>query len=165
MHFEGSGDPVAIARAYKRALDATGTPPPAPSPPGTVDLDTAGIDAAIGAKGSINGGVYTFSLPVGEPVCVDRHVIPPGLGVSTALKFQPLSGGRAAINGDFAVTAGEVQHVIAALRSGGIAVVSLHNHALNDQPRLFYIHFWATGDGVALAKALRAALNQTTITR
>jgi len=57
------------------------------------------------------------------------------------------------------VTADEVQHVVAALRSGGITVVSLHHHALNDQPRLFYIHFWATGDGVALAKALRAALN------
>jgi len=57
------------------------------------------------------------------------------------------------------VTADEVQHVVAALRSGGITVVSLHHHALNDQPRLFYIHFWATGDGVALAKALCAALN------
>ena len=54
------------------------------------------------------------------------------------------------------MTAGEVQHVLAALRRGGIAVVSLHNHALDDKPRLFYTHFWATGDGVTLAEALRA---------
>ena len=63
------------------------------------------------------------------------------------------------------LAAGEVQHVVAALRRGGITVVSLHNHALDDHPRLFYTHFWATGNGVTLAKALRVVLNQTNIAR
>jgi hypothetical protein len=166
MHIGGMGEPVALARAVKAAVDKTATPPPVPpGPPGTVDLDTAGIDAALGAKGSVDGGVYKFTVARRETITEDRHVIPPGFGVTTALNFQPLGGGAAAINGDFAMTAGEVQRVIAALRRGGIIVVSLHNHALDDSPRLFYSHFWATGDGVALAKALRAALDQTDITR
>ncbi len=166
MHIGGIGDPAALARAVKAAVDATATPPPVPpSPPGTVDLDTAGIDAALGGKGTVDGGVYKFTFARRETISEDRHVIPPGLGVTTALNFQPLGGGRAAINGDFAMTAGEVQHVITALRHGGITIVSLHNHALDDHPRLFYTHFWATGDGVTLARALRAALDQTATAR
>lgn len=165
MHIGGMGDPVALGRAVKAAIDKTATPPPVTAPPGTVDLDTAGIDAALGGKGTVDGGVYKFTFARRPTITEDRHVIPPGLGVTTALNFQPLGGGQAAINGDFAMTADEVQHVLAALRRGGITVVSLHNHALNDSPRLFYTHFWATGDGVALAKALRAALDQTDITR
>jgi len=166
MHIGGMGDPVVLARAVKAAVDTTATPPPAPpSPPGTVDLDTAGIDAALGGKGTIDGGVYKFTFARRETISEERHVVPPGLGVTTALNFQPLGGDRAAINGDFAMTAGEVQHVIAALRRGGITVVSLHNHALDDHPRLFYTHFWATGDGVTLARGLRAALDQTHIAR
>ncbi|MFF3512345.1 DUF1259 domain-containing protein [Streptomyces sp. NPDC002573] len=48
-------------------------------------------------------------------------------------------------------------------RAPGIDIVELHNHSLTDQPRLFYMHFWATGDGVTLAKALRPALNATAL--
>jgi hypothetical protein len=166
MHINGMGDPVALARAVKAALDKTATPPPAPSsPPGPVDLNTAAIDAALGGTGAIDGGVYKFTFTRRETISEDQYVIPAGLGVTTGLNFQPLGGGQAAINGDFAMASKEVQHVIAALRQGGITVVSLHNHGLDDQPHLFYLHFWATGDGVVLAKALRAALDQTNISR
>jgi hypothetical protein len=166
MHIAGMGDAVGLARAVKAAVDKTATPPPAPAgPPGTVDLNTTGIDAALGGKGSINGGVYQFTFARRDTITEDRYVVPSGLGVSTPLNFQPLGGGRAAISGDFAMTAGEVQNVLATLRGAGISVVSLHNHALDDSPRLFYTHFWATGDGVALATGLRAALDQTAIKR
>ena len=105
MHIGGMGDPAVLARAVKAAIDKTATPPPAPpAPPGTVDLDTAGIDAALGGKGTVDGGVYKFTFARHETITEDGHVIPPGLGVTTALNFQPLGGGRAAINGDFAMT-------------------------------------------------------------
>jgi hypothetical protein len=166
MHIASMGEPVALARVVKAAIDKTATPPPAPAtPPGTVDLNTAGIDAALRGKGSINGGVYQFTFARRDTITEDRYVVPPGLGVTTALNFQPLGAGRAAINGDFAMTAGEVQNVLATLRGAGITVISLHNHALDDSPRLFYTHFWATGDGVALATGLRAALDQTAVAR
>jgi len=85
------------------------------------------------------------------------------MGVTTVIGFQPVGGGRAAINGDFAMTADEVQKVIVALRAGGTSVVELHNHGLDDQPRLFYLHFWAVDDGVVLARALAAAVRATDV--
>src|SRR5215204_4637772 len=69
--------------------------------------------------------------------------------------------GRAAINCDFVMTAEEVNPVIRTLRQNGIEVVSLHNHGLDEEPRLFYMHFWANDDAETLAQGLRAALEQT----
>jgi hypothetical protein len=83
------------------------------------------------------------------------------MGVATDLNFQPTDGGKAAITGDFVLTADEVNPVASALRAGGIEVTALHNHALRDQPRLFYMHFWANDDTAKLAAALRSAPNQT----
>lgn len=159
-HFHASGkNPDAIAKGIKTALNATGTPPPAkPAAPGTIDLDTAGVDKAMGTKGTNDGGIYKFSFARKETVTMDGKVLPPAMGVTTAINFQPTGGGKAAVNGDFVMTADEVQHVIQALRAGGIEIVELHNHALDDNPRLFYMHFWAVDDGVKLAKALRTAV-------
>jgi len=71
------------------------------------------------------------------------------------LNFQPTGAGRAAINGDFVMTAGEVDGVVRALREHGIQVVALHNHLLDEEPRLFFMHFWANDDAVQLARGLR----------
>jgi hypothetical protein len=76
--------------------------------------------------------------------------------------FQPLGGDQAAINGDFAMTADQVNPVMQALQTHGITIISLHNHLLYESPRLFYMHFWATGEATTLAQGLRAALNATT---
>ena len=159
------GDPARLARGIRAALDATAIPPaaaPGPQPP--VDLDTAGIDTALGRKGTADGGLCKFTLARRDTIVEDNHMLlPPTLGVTTAINFQPLGGGKAAINGDFVMTAAEVQHVLHALRAGHIDLVELHNHMLTEQPRLFYIHFWAVDDGVALARALRAALDATNL--
>jgi hypothetical protein len=113
-HFEAEGnDPAQIARGLKAALNATATPPPAPaSPPGPIDLNTGAIDSAVGAKGSNDGGIYKFSFARKDGVSTQGKSLPPGMGVTTALNFQPTGGGKAAINGDFAMAAGEVQKVI-----------------------------------------------------
>jgi hypothetical protein len=79
------------------------------------------------------------------------------------MNFQPTGNGRAAITGDFVMTAPEVNRVIRALRANGIEVTSLHNHMLDDEPRLFFMHFWANDDAVKLARGLRAGLDNTTI--
>jgi hypothetical protein len=36
---------------------------------------------------------------------------------------------------------------------------------LMEEPRLFFMHFWANDDAVKLAKSLRAALDQTNSTK
>lgn len=162
-HIHGTGeDPAALAQSVQDALDATAIPPPAPPAAAeSIDLDTAGIDQALGATGTAESGIYKFSFARDEPITDGAHELPSGLGLTTAINFQPLGNGRAAINGDFAMLGSEVQGVIQALRAGGIEIVEIHNHALDDQPRLFYMHFWAAGDAVGLAETLRSALDHT----
>jgi hypothetical protein len=167
IHVHAHGpDPVVIARGLRAAFDHTGTPPPSPPPllpPRPLDLDTAGIDAELGVKGSIDDGIYKSTFVRRETV-VDAHmVLPPGLGSTTAFNWQPLGGGRAALSGDFAMIAGEVQSALVALRRAGVDLVELHNHGLWDEPRLFFVHFWAVGDAVRLARGLSVAVKATNV--
>jgi len=57
----------------------------------------------------------------------------------------------------------EVDPVLKARRDNGIEVTALHNHMLNDQPRLFFMHFWANEDTRKLATGLKAALAQVNV--
>ncbi|MGK4584794.1 DUF1259 domain-containing protein [Kitasatospora sp. HPMI-4] len=165
-HVCGHGhDAGALAHSLRTALDRTATPPhivPA-APPKPLAMDTAGIDAALGAKGTNGGDVYTCVFVRRETIVDDGRILPPGLGATSAFNFQPLGGGKAAVNGDLVMIASEVQKVLAALRHGGIEIVELHNHGLTDEPRLFFTHVWAVGDAVTLAKAIRPAIAATNV--
>ena len=163
MHVHGHGDPIKIAEGIRRTLALTGTPAQSSSSNSAdaSDIDTAQIAAALGHSGRVNGGVYNVTVPRAETIRDSGMEIPPSMGLGTVMNFQSTGGGRAAITGDFVMTASEVNPVIRALRQNGIEVTSLHNHLLNDEPRLFFMHFWANDDAVKLAKALRAALNAT----
>ncbi|MFF3469260.1 DUF1259 domain-containing protein [Streptomyces sp. NPDC002619] len=157
-------DPVAVARGLRAAFDCTGTPPAppaAPAPP--VDLDTTAIDAAMGVKGSADGEIYKSTYVRREIVADGDLALPAGLGSTSAANFQPLGGGRAAVSGDLALIAGEVQAALVALRRGGVELVELHNHHLTDEPRLFFVHYWAVGDAVQLAQAIRRAVGATNV--
>ncbi|MFG2138448.1 DUF1259 domain-containing protein [Streptomyces sp. NPDC048650] len=165
IHIHGHGhDPVVLARGLRAAFDRTGTPAPLPSPPPQpVDLDTAGIDAALGVNGATDGGIYKCIFVRRETITDGDLVLPPGLGSTSSFNFQPLGGGRAAISGDCAMIADEVQDVLVALRRAGADLVELHNHGLRDEPRLFFTHFWVVGDGVRLARALRTTVDATNV--
>ncbi|MBR1177611.1 DUF1259 domain-containing protein [Bradyrhizobium sp. KB893862 SZCCT0404] len=170
MHVAGHGDPVRIATAIKEGLAESKTPlsvPASAAPPPAVDLDTAQLDQIIGVKGQANGGVYQFNVPRRDPVTEQGMQLSPvgPLGVAIAINFQPTGGGKAAITGDFVLTGDEVNPVIKALRSHGIAVTALHSHMLDEQPRLFFMHFWANDDAIKLANGLRAALDKTASTK
>jgi hypothetical protein len=166
MHVEGHGDPVKLATTLHTALALSGTPfatPNAPGAPQTIDLDTAKLDEVIGHKGKVNGGVYQFTVPRAEPISDAGMAVPGSMGTGIAINFQPTAGGKAAITGDFVLIASEVNPVLLALREHGIEVTALHNHMLNDEPRLFFMHFWANDDAERLAEGLRAALDQTNV--
>jgi hypothetical protein len=169
MHVGGHGDPVKIASAIHAALAASKTPleaPAAATSAPAIDLDTGQLDQIIGAKGQANGGVYQFAVPRRDPITEHGvSLIPPGpTGVATAINFQPSGGGKAAITGDFVLLGEEVNPVIKALRTNGIEVTAVHSHMLTEQPRLFFMHFWANDDALKLAKGLRGALDQTAST-
>jgi hypothetical protein len=167
MHVGGRGDPVRMAAVIRDALSASKTPLTAPAggAPPPIDLDTAQLDQIIGVKGQNNGGVYQFAVPRRDPVSEGGMQLAPvgPMGVAEAIGFQPTGGGKAAITGDFVLTADEVNPVIKALRSNGIEVTALHSHMLDEQPRLFFCHFWANDDAVKLAKGLRAALDKAAV--
>jgi len=167
MHVGGRGDPVRMAAVIRDALSASKTPLTAPAggAPPPIDLDTAQLDQIIGVKGQNNGGVYQFAVPRRDPVSeAGMQLAPVGpMGVAEAIGFQPTGGGKAAITGDFVLTADEVNPVIRTLRSNGIEVTALHSHMLDEQPRLFFCHFWANDDAVKLAKGLRATLDKAAV--
>jgi hypothetical protein len=83
------------------------------------------------------------------------------LGVATAIGFQPTGNAKAAITGDFVLAGEEVNPVLKTLRQNGIEVTALHSHMLDEQPRLYFMHFWANDDAIKLAKGIRAALDKT----
>ena len=119
--------------------------------------------AIMGVKGKDNGGIYAFTVKRRDPIMQDGMLLTPvgPMGVATGINFQPTGGGKAAITGDFVMVAEEVNPVIKALRENGIEVTALHSHMLNEQPRLFFMHFWANDDALKLARGLRAALDKT----
>jgi hypothetical protein len=164
LHIGGTGDPVKMATAIRTALAQSKTPltASAATTPPPIELDTSQLDQIIGVKGQANGGVYQFGVPRRDPETEEGTALTPSgpLGLATGIGFQPTGGGRAVITGDFVLTADEVNPVIKALRANGIEVTALHSHMLDEQPRLFFMHFWANDDALKLARGLRAALDK-----
>jgi hypothetical protein len=169
MHVSGHGDPLKMAGVIHDALAASKTPltVAAAGLAPAVELDTAQLDKIIGVKGQNNGGVYAFAVPRRDPVSEGGMQITPAgsMGVAQGINFQPTGGGKAAITGDFVLTGNEVNPVIRALLENGIEVTAVHTHMLDEQPRLFFLHFWANDDAVKLAKGLRDALDKTASTK
>ena len=168
MHISAMGDAVKIAKAIHDALALSKTPfstPAAGNESQEIGIDTKQLDQIIGKSGKVNGGVYQYSIARGEEITQGAmqqgSVIPPSMGVAHAINFQPTSGGKAAITGDFVLISTEVNPVIRALRENGIEVTALHSHMLDESPRLFFMHFWANDDALKLARGIRAALDKT----
>ena len=165
MHYEGHGDAVQMAKALRQALSASGTPfgpAGAPAASSGPTLDTKQIEQALGRSGrDVGGGIFQVTAPRAESITEMGVPLLPAMGVVTVMNFQPTADGKAAITGDFVLIDKEVNPVARALRQRGIDVTAVHNHGLQDTPRLFYMHFWGTDDAAKLAQGLRAALDQT----
>jgi hypothetical protein len=167
MHIGGHGDPVQMAEVIRGALALSKTPLTSSSSASApaVELDTAQLDQIIGLKGQVNGGVYQFSVPRRDPVTETGVNVPGAMGSANAINFQPTGAGKAAITGDFVIAGDEVNPLIRALRANSIEVTAVHSHMLTEQPRLFFVHFWANDDALKLAKGIRAALDRTAVAR
>jgi hypothetical protein len=176
MHVLGHGDPVKLAAALHQALSLSKTPlggaaasansqPAAATQQPALGFDTAVIDRVLGRKGKANGGVYAISVPRAGLVKDGGMDVPEAMGSAIGINFQGTGGGKVATTGDFVLTAQEVNPVIKALRENGIEVTAIHNHMLEDQPRLFFMHFWANDDAEKVAKGLKAALDKVDVAK
>jgi hypothetical protein len=167
MHIRAIGNAVRIAKAVRTALEFTQTPLAAPTAPAAaagsaaLDLDTASIARVMGVRGKVNGGVYQLTFPRLEKIRQEKMDIPPAMGIATAINFQSTGAGKAAVTGDFVLLGREVNPVIWALGENGIEVTAIHSHMIGEEPRLFFMHFWANDDVGKLARGLKAALDRT----
>jgi hypothetical protein len=168
MHVYGHGDPVMLATALHAGLAASKTPLnttlPSKTPP-QIDLDTAALDQILGAKGTNNGGVYGYGIRRAEPITDAGMTVPAAMGSAIGINFQPTGNGKAAITGDFVLLGAELEPVLRTLREHGIEVTAIHNHMVDEQPRLFFVHFWANDDANKLAQGLKAALDHVNVAK
>jgi hypothetical protein len=124
-------------------------------------LDVGALDGILGYSGRTSGSIVQYSIGRNETITEMGHQLLPAMGVSTAFNFQPTGASTAAITGDFLLMAEEVNPVAQTLRANGIDVTAVHQHHLGEQPKTYYMHFWANADPSALASGLRAALDHT----
>lgn len=166
MHIDGKGSVEKVAKMAKAVFDKVkesrgADPKSAKADSVNNTLNTAALDAAIGAKGEMSKGVYKYTI--GRP---DVQLTEDGAPVSTFMGFNTWAAWqgtpeKAAVCGDFTMLENEVQPVIKALVESGIEVVAVHNHMVEESPKVFFLHYWGVGSAERLSKGLKTALSQT----
>lgn len=159
MHIHGMGQVGTLARGIRNALDKTATPRSHPAPSSASPaLDTRIIEQIIGHSGHAGGGI--FKITVGRPgVKIHEIELTSSMGLNSWIAFIGTNE-RAHAAGDIAMAANEVNPVIRALRKHGIRILAVHNHMLDEEPRIIFLHYWGTGKTENLARAFHDALAQ-----
>ena len=121
-------------------------------------LNTKGIDQIIGRSGELKGDVYKIGLPRTDlKVTADGEAIKAGLALGSWMAFKR-TGNHAMVMGDLVLLESEINPVLSKLEDNGIEISAIHNHILNEQPRIMYMHYMGHGDEEKLARAMRDAL-------
>ena len=162
LHIQGPGEPVVLAQALKSALAETKTPVHEEKGKEKVEgLDVQRIHSIVGGDQESGGGVLSLEVKRRERISEGGRPIPPAMEVASEVKFQPTGNGQALMYGEMVLVAAEVNPVLKSLRQNGISMMALHNHMLDEQPRIFFVHYLVQGDAIKLAQAARAALDLT----
>ena len=163
MHVHGMGSPASLATKLKPALALIGKASPTPAsaaPAAKPGFDTAAIAKIVGHQGDTSGAVY--KITVGREDLSIRDMGAPinsRMGLNTWAAFVGTEA-NAAVAGDVAMLANEVQPVLKALRQNGLQVVAIHQHMTTTQPTIYFLHYWGTGPTMKLATGFKAALDQ-----
>jgi hypothetical protein len=168
MHIGGEGNVDELGKGVKAMLDAEKTvrakaaQPGAgfgPSLKGPSHVDAAKLDGVFGIKGQSKDGMYKAVMGrKTQAAC--GCTIGKAMGVNTWAAFAG-SDDDAVVDGDFAVSEGELQRVLKALRSGGVNVVAIHSHMTDESPRILFLHYWGRGKAVDLATTVKKAIDLT----
>ena len=163
MHLETDGRADSVAARFRALLARTATPPRPEETPEPAAGDWKAIDAVLGEHEEAAGKVADWVFPRKEAHAVHGMAVK-SVGVmetATEAVFQALDGGRVAATGEMYVAPQEVEGVLSALEAHGLHVTAVHNHMLDESPPMFFVHWYATGDGPALARGVQAALAAT----
>jgi Domain of Unknown Function (DUF1259) len=121
-------------------------------------LNTATIDQAVGRSGQKLGDVYKVGFPRTDlHVLVHGVTIKPGLALGSWAAFSGTND-NATVMGDLVLLQSEVNPVMKKLRAAGFEVTAVHNHLLDETPRVMYMHYMGHGPAEQIASSLRAAL-------
>lgn len=163
IHIHGYEDPVDMAKKIRNITDyVNGSSSVSESEEfQSKGINTTELDRIIGDKSSVEGGDYNYGIPRADKVQMNDYTLSPVMDVLTTINFQPLGNGSAAVIGEFVLEENEVEPVVRTLTANGVEVTALHSHMITEQPRIFYVHCWATGDATELAGIMREALNET----
>jgi len=128
----------------------------------TSQADWKPVEQALGKAGSMQPGeVYKVSFPRSDLKVTAAGVqLKPALALGTWVAFKRM-GDMTVVMGDLVLTESEVTPVLSKLQQGGVQTTALHNHVLNESPRVMYMHIHAMGDAVTIAKAIHDALALT----
>ncbi|HMJ23847.1 MAG TPA: DUF1259 domain-containing protein [Terriglobales bacterium] len=166
MHYMGHGKAVELAKSLHAGLAESKTPldkPGPPAPPAEPPAFVKTLEDTLGTKGRFAGGVLSFGIPRAEVITDHEMALTGAQGVAESINFQEAGTGRVATTGDFVLTGEEVNPVISSLEEHEIQVTALHSHMLAEQPRLFFMHFWAVGSTESVAAGIKAALSHVAV--
>ena len=168
MHVHAHGKPADLARKVKPAIDLIGkgasrpaATPAAPAAAPATTIDTAKLAQIVGTPGEQTGAVYKITIGRDDLKLTEMGApINARMGLNTWAAFVGTND-NAAVAGDVAMLANEVQPVLKALRKNGIDVVAIHHHMTGTQPTIYFLHYWGTGPAEKLASAFKAAVSET----
>ncbi|MFI5252422.1 MAG: DUF1259 domain-containing protein [Bacteroidota bacterium] len=158
MHIMATGDAVKLAGTMKNIFAATGTPIGETATRTSKYFDWSPVDSIMGTKGTVKGDVVQYGIPLKEKVMDNGMEITPYMGLTTSVNFQ-IDGSNAAVTGDFVLLSRDVQAVMHTLLSYDIPVTAIHNHLMNESPKIYFLHFWGYDEPVHLANGIHAALD------
>lgn len=165
MHIAGKGNEKALASAIGKVFDkikATNNHQHSKSSisinPANTKLNTAQLDEILNTKGNIDNHIYKVSF--GRTTKMQEHPLGESMGVSTWAVFVGTDN-EAVVDGDFAVLESELQSVLKALRKANIDIVAIHQHMIEEQPKIIFLHYWGVGKASDLANGLKNALDKT----
>jgi hypothetical protein len=161
VHFHDQGAAPDIATRLARVVARTATPlPVAAQAQQPLAVDTTLVFRTLGATGRAQANVAQVSVNL-VPGAVTQHgrTVTPAMGYATPINIQMVSAARAVSTGDFSVLGRHVDPVLDSLAAHGITTTAVHSHLVDEQPTIYYIHFWADGPLTDVLRGLRAALD------
>ena len=162
LHIGGMGEEEKLATAVGKVfatITATsggkGETPHTDVDPATSSFDAKKIDAILGTAGQMTDHVY--KVTIGRSTTMGGHEVGNTMGVNTWAAFAG-SDEKAIVDGDFVMTESELQPVLKALRGAKINIVAIHNHMVEEAPRMMFLHYWGMGTAEQLADGVKSAL-------
>lgn len=156
IHFTGHGPAAGMARSFRAALTVTSTPLDKIAPPSVTAAPSwaKAVERVLGRQGTYSDNTLEVDVP-----SADFIPGPMDFWYESLLYFQPAPSGKIAAAGDVMVTARELNPVLKILLEHRFEIQGVHNHMANENPRVFFVHYWKIATPLDVAGGLKATLS------